>query len=303
VNLIDKTSRERQLLGVAVGLTLAVVVLSAYLRFDAANLGCADWPACYAQLAAVQERASGALATVRRGGATALGLFALGYFIVALRRRRNLAVAAVLVALTILLTWVGFYTPSPLEPWVTLLNVTGGMAMLGLYGWLWLRPDAAPGRWTAHRIAAAFGLAVVFAQIALGAWASAHYAEPACPGLLCPGEVSSARIGDAFDLTRRLAVAEGRIVVDDTSALVQRLHRLGALLALLYIGVLALRAPRNAPARQAAFAILALLLGQMALGFAASVLRYPFWVALGHNALAGALLLGTVRLYHLYARS
>lgn len=303
MSLATKATWERRLLGLAVVLTLAVIVLSAYLRFEAAGLGCADWPACYAQLAAVQERASGAAATIRRGAASALGLFALGYLVLAFRRRRNRTGAGALVALTVLLAWVGLYTPSPLEPWVTLLNVTGGMALLGVYGWLWLRPDALPlGYWSGRRIAAALGIGVVFVQVALGAWASAHYAEPACPGILCPGEASAGRLADAFDPTRRLAVAEGRIEVDEASSLVQRGHRLGALLAFLYIGALALRAPRTPAARRIGLAVLALLLVQVALGLAASLLRYPLWAAVGHNALAAVVLLGAVRLYHVYAR-
>lgn len=293
---------ERTLLGIAVALTLAVVVLSAYLRFEAAGLGCTDWPACYARIEAVQERASGPAASIRRAVATALGLFALAYFVLARRRGRHRVAAAALVALTVLLAWVGLYTPSPLAPWVTLLNVTGGMALLGTYGWLWLRTEGAPARrGDGRRIAAALGIVVVCAQIALGAWASAHYAEPACPGLLCPGE-APARLADAFDPTRRLGVANGRIAIDEASVLVQRAHRLGALLAFLYIGALASSALRTPAARRAGLAVLALLVGQTALGLAGALLRYPLWVAVGHNALAAVLLLGTVRLYHAYAR-
>lgn len=297
-----RSTWERRLLGLAAALTLGVIVLSAYLRFDAANLGCADWPACYARIADVAERASGPAATIRRAAASALGLFALGYLVYALRRRRHRLAAAALVALTALLAWVGVYTPSPLDPWITLLNVTGGMALLGVYGWLWLRPpETPPAPVAGYRLAAAVGVAVVFGQIALGAWASAHYAEPACPGLLCPGEAVG--LAEAFDPLRRLGVAEGRVAVDDASALVQRVHRLGALLAFLYIGALVLRAPRTPAARRAALAVLALLLGQMALGFAGSLLRYPLWIAVGHNALAAVLLLAAVRLHHATARN
>jgi cytochrome c oxidase assembly protein subunit 15 len=212
--------------------------------------------------------------------------------------------AAVLVMLTVLLAWVGLQTPSPLEPWVTLVNVTGGMALLGVYGWLWLRPQApAADHWSARRLAAALGVAVVFAQIALGAWASAHYAEPACPGIRCPGEVSTARLADAFDPTRRLTVTDGRVTVDDTSALVQRAHRLGAFVTFLYVIMLVLHTPaRTEASRQAGLTVLALLLGQIALGVGASQLGYPLWIAVGHNALAAAFLLAVVRLCHLYAR-
>lgn len=284
-------------------LTLVVLALSAYLRFDAADLGCADWPDCYARIAAVEQRAGGPVAALRRTTASVLGLVALGYFFFALRRRRRRIAGTALVALTALLAWVGVHTPSPLEPWVTLLNVTAGMALLGVYGGLWLHPDAPPpARWTGRRVAAGVGVGIVFAQIALGAWASAHYSEPACPGLLCPADASAVRIADAFDPTRRLAVAEGRVAVDGVSAVVQRAHRLGALLAFLYIGALALRALRNPAARAAGLAVLALLLVQTALGFAGSLLGYPLWIAVGHNAVAAVLLLGAVRLYHVYAR-
>jgi cytochrome c oxidase assembly protein subunit 15 len=293
-----------RLLDLAVVLTLTVVVLSAYLRVEAAGLGCPDWPACYAQISAVQEGSLGPARVIHRAAASAVGLIALGWLFVALRRRRDRVAAAVLVMLTVLLAWVGLQTPSPLEPWVTLVNVTGGMALLGVYGWLWLRPQApAADHWSARRLAAALGVAVVFAQIALGAWASAHYAEPACPGIRCPGEASTARLADAFDPTRRLTVTDGRVTVDDTSALVQRAHRLGAFVTFLYVIMLVLHTPaRTAASRQAGFTVLALLLGQIALGVGASQLGYPLWIAVGHNALAAAFLLAVVRLCHLYAR-
>ncbi len=304
MNPANATIWTDRLLGLAIVLTLTVVVLSAYLRVEAAGLGCADWPACYAQISAVQEGSRGPARAIHRATASAVGLIALGWLVVALRRRRDRVAAAALVMLTALLAWVGLHTPSPLDPWVTLVNVTGGMALLGVYGWLWLRAHApAADRWSARRLAAALGVGVVFAQIALGAWASAHYAEPACPGLLCPGEVSTARLADAFDPTRRLTVTEGRITVDDASALVQRAHRLGAFLTFLYVSMLVLHTPaRTAASRQAGRAVLALLLGQIALGVGASLLRYPMWIAVGHNALAAALLLAVVRSYHVYAR-
>lgn len=292
-----------RMLGLAIALSLVVVVLSAYLRVSAAGLGCADWPACYARLGAVQEGATGPARAIHRAAASTVALIALGYLLVALRGRRDRAAAAALVTLTALLTVVGLHTPSPLEPWVTLVNVSGGMALLGVYGWLWLRPDAPAAGWSARRLAAALGVAVVYGQIALGAWASAHYAEPACPGLLCPREASPADIADAFDPTRHLTVTDGRITVDDASALVQRAHRLGAFVTFLYLSVLVLSAPARAGAsRQAGLAVLALLLAQVALGVGASLSNYPMWAAIGHNALAAVLLLAVVRLYHVYAR-
>jgi cytochrome c oxidase assembly protein subunit 15 len=293
-----------RMLGLAIALSLAVVVLSAYLRISAAGLGCTDWPACYARLDAVQEGATGPARAIHRVTASTVALIAIGYLLVALRRRRDRIAAAALVTLTALLAVVGLHTPSPLEPWVTLVNVAGGMALLGLYGWLWLRPEApAPRAWNARRLAAALGVAVVYAQIALGAWASAHYAEPACPGLLCPREVSTASLADAFDPARRLAVTEGRIHVDGASVLVQRAHRLGAFITFLYVCMLVLYAPaRTGTSRQAGLAVLALLLAQAALGVGASLSNYPLWAAIGHNALAAILLLAVVRLYHVYAR-
>ncbi len=293
-----------RLLGLAVALTLAVVVLSAYLRIAAADLGCAAWPACYARLSAVQEGARGPARAMHRATASTISVVVLGYLIVALRRRRDRVAALAMTALTALLAWVGLHTPSPLEPWVTLVNVAGGMALLALCGWLWLRPGAAAaGPWSRRRLAAAVGVAVVYTQVALGAWAAAHYAEPACPGLWCPGEVSAGRLADAFDPTRRLSVAEGRIAIDEASVLVQRAHRLGAFVTFLFLSMLVLYAPaRTAASRQAGLALLAVLSVQVALGIGASLWGYPMWAAVGHNALAAVLLLAVVRLYHVYAR-
>lgn len=304
MSLAKATNWTGRLLGLAIVLSLAVVVLSAYLRISAAGLGCVDWPACYARLSAVQEGATGPARAMHRATASTVGLIALGYLLVALRRRRDRAAATALVALTALLAVVGLHTPSPLEPWVTLINVAGGMALLAVYGWLWLRPEAVTTRgWSARRLAAAAGVAVVYGQIALGAWASAHFAEPACPGLPCPRETPTASIADAFDPARRLTATAGRVTVDDASVLVQRAHRLGAFLTFLYICMLVLYAPaRTGASRRAGLAVLALLLAQVALGVGASLSNYPMWAAVAHNALAAVLLLAVVRLYHAYAR-
>jgi heme A synthase len=58
----------------------------------------------------------------------------------ALRRRRlpghNTGLSLAVLGLTVFLSVLGYKTPSPLLPWVTLSNLLGGMAMLAMLWWL-----------------------------------------------------------------------------------------------------------------------------------------------------------------------
>jgi cytochrome c oxidase assembly protein subunit 15 len=290
--------------GLATALMFVVVVLSAHLRLSAADLGCRPWPACYASLDAMQAGSQGVVRAVHRAAASAMSIVVLGCLWFSWRRGRDRVVTVAMVALTALLAWVGLHTPAPLAPWVTLVNVAGGMALLGACGWLWLRP-AAPvrGGFGWRRLAAAGGVLVVFTQVVLGAWASAHYSEPACPGLLCPRQAPPARLAEAFDPARSLTAVQGRVAADDAAALVQQAHRLGGLTAFTCLLALVLFAPpRSAASRRARRLVLALLFAQAWLGVGASVAGYPLWAAAGHGALAALLLLAVIRLHHAYAR-
>ena len=238
-------------------LVFAVIVASAYLRISHAGPG---WSGLI-----------GLARIVHRLAASAEAVLAVMIVVVCWGARRTWAggamSAAVIAALTVLLTLLGIATAEAQSPAVTLGNLLGGMSLLGAF-WL-LRLQAQGG--AAHHVFTTacwmgFGLALIAAQVALGGLVSAHGAAKACvtlPG--CDGEWWPA------DSSRALHMA----------------HRFGAVALLLYWAVLALilRWQESAAARSAA-AVLAMLGAQAALGAFVVISGAAVAVAVMHNAWA-----------------
>jgi cytochrome c oxidase assembly protein subunit 15 len=288
----------------ALGLTALMIVIvgfSAWLRLLASGLGCADWPACYGPPDGARATPAWAMA-VHRAAAMLFGAGMLWLLWRAWRARREapalLRDTAIALALTLALTVLGLYTPMPRFPLVTLANVTGGMLLLALLGWIYFGAASGTSVVSSLRPWARGALAVVGAQIALGAWVSANYAANACAGLLDCGMDFTAGAG-AFDPLRRLAESGPALTAGAPAQLVQGVHRLGAVVAFLYIGVLAASAVRHDALRRAGLAVLALVLLQPVLGIATVLSGLPLWLVTAHNAGAMALLLALVYLNHL----
>ncbi len=285
-------------------LTLAVVLLSAWLRLRAGGLGCADWPACYAALDALRP------APVWAPYAHRIVAALLGFGLLALAwrawRRRDAQPAvfratAIAFGLMLGLALLGRYTPAPRLPLVTLLNLLGGFVLLGLLGWIYFR-TAGHGSAIAPRLRtwARGALVVAGLQVALGGWVSANYAAAACTGLAgCGAEWMSVSWVEVFDPLRRLTAEGTALTAGAEARLIHATHRLGAALTFLYIGTLALAAVRHGTLRRAGAAVLALVLLQPALGMAAVLTGLPLWLATAHNAGAAGLLLALVYLNHL----
>jgi len=305
----------RSLIFISLILTLGVVILSAYIRLSDAGLGCAEWPACYGRLdAAVPPPAGGALqarlpdtwaGVAHRLLASLLALSILAMNLITLRRHGHKAAGPlVLLVLTFLLATLGFVTPSPRVPAVTLGNLLGGMAMLGILWWLGRGATTPRGHAThALRNWARAGFVVLVAQIALGAWTSANFAAsscatlPDCHGDWWPGEGWR----EAFDPARRLGVdAEDRVVMDEPARAIHMTHRLGALITLLVVGWLGSRAISfGGGLRTTGVAILVLLFVQAGLGVLAVTLALPLLIVTAHNSVATLLLLSIVDLNYL----
>ncbi len=282
---------------------VVIVGFSAWLRLAAAGLGCADWPACYGPPGGARTTPAWAMA-VHRAVAMLFSIGMLWLLWRAWRGRREtpalLRNAAIAFALMLALTVLGFYTPRPRLPLVTLANVGGGMSLLALLGWIYFRVTrGGVTAMNAHvRPWARGALAVIGAQIALGAWVSANYAAAACAGLAdCGMDFTIA--AEAFNPLRRLAESEAALTAGSSAQLIQGVHRLGAVVAFLYIGMLALAAARHDTLRRAGLVVLALVLVQPALGIAAVLTGPPLWLATAHNAGAMGLLLALVYLNHL----
>lgn len=301
-------------------LVFVVVVLSAYLRLAGSGLGCEGWPACYAvfkpeggawqDIAALRVPIPAWATFIHRLVATVLGVFIFGITIMAIARRRESAahvvIALLLLGFTIFLSVLGYITPSPLLPWVTLSNLLGGMAMLALLWWLGQRLTgaAAPGMTDASarlRPWVRLGLLVLLLQISLGGWVSANYAAAACPALPgCEGWLTG-NPGRAFNPARALDVTpQGAVIADENTRLVHMVHRLVAVAVFVYLAWLGWRVARlGRPWRTAAIALLVFLLLQVLLGLAMTALRLPLSLATLHNAVAALLLLTLVNLNHL----
>lgn len=273
-------------------LVFIVIVASAFLR-----------------LAQAAEAWPDAIVLVRfahRVAAIGVGFLVLTIAVVcwSVRRRQKAEAiaAAVLVALTIFLSVLGRATPGAELPAVTLGNLLGGMAMLGLLGWLRAtardprtRPDARA------RGAAAFawgGLGLIVIEIAWGAFVSASHAAascttlPDCHGYWWPVEATLAALDPRQVFEPLAGAAPGG---EARRQALHMAHRFGAVLVLGYWAILAvaMRARRRALAKPVA-AVTLMLLVEIGLG-ATIVGTGAVLAAVAHNAWAALLLLTAVR--------
>jgi cytochrome c oxidase assembly protein subunit 15 len=145
---------------------------------------------------------------------------------------------------------------------------------------------------------------VLFVQIALGGWTSTNYVALHCPDFpTCQGEwIPPLDLAGAFDLVGAPGVNyEGGRMSLVAGITVQFVHRLGALVTLLYLGALGLAAVIRGgqrTVRALGGVLLAMLALQIALGIANVVLRLPLPLAVGHNAGAALLVLTMTTLFH-----
>jgi heme a synthase len=136
-------------------------------------------------------------------------------------------------------------------------------------------------------------LAIVVGQIALGGWVSSNYAALACIDFpTCHGVwVPAMDFSHGFQVVRELGrTAAGTHLAYEALTAIHWMHRLGAVLTLLFVGALAACLVRVRGA-QVYGAILAILLAvQVSLGIANILAGLPLAVAVAHNAVAALLL-------------
>ena len=297
-------------------LTLVVVVLGAWVRLTDAGLGCPDWPGCYGELTVPEHAVDAGKAwreMIHRYAAGILGLLVFSFTVIAFRRRREpghpfklpLAIAAVIVFQAALGMWT---VTLLLKPVVVMGHLLGGLTVLALTWLLLLRARglAAPTvRAPAGlRGLAAFALAVVIAQVALGGWTSSNYAAVACPDFpTCQAELwPEMDFGEGFIVWRGLGTNyEGGVLALDARTAIHMAHRLGAAVTFVFVGALALTllvAGRERLWRTLGAALGCALLLQLALGILTVVLGFPLAIAVAHNAGAALLLLTVVTLNH-----
>ena len=293
----------RRMALLCVALVLVITSLSAFLRLTQAGLGCADWPQCYGRALAAQQHGAPPAADEARATALArlahrlvasaalLLIVVMAMTCLATRpawwRAGRLALA--LLALALLLALLGRFSSGARVPAVAIGNLLGGFLMLAL-AWLLVR-DTAPQAAAAPplRALARLGIVLLLVQIALGGLVSAGLAGRACAELL--GCTTTGLPWQALDPWREPlldAARPGHVA----GALLQQVHRLGAVLVVGLLLPLGLVAWRRGPRRTGAV-LLGLLALQLALGVGLVVHDLPLALALGHNLVA-ALLLATL---------
>jgi len=190
-------------------LALFVVVLGAYVRLNDAGLGCPDWPGCYGHIDVPQtadeiakanadypetqyDTAKAWYEMVHRYFASTLGLLILIIFGLALKAKQHIKFAVGLVGLVIFQGMLGMWTVTLLlKPLVVMSHLIGGMSLLSLLWWFYLKQSKPSANTSTplQRLAVitTFILAI---QIGLGGWTSTNYAATACPDFpTCQGQL------------------------------------------------------------------------------------------------------------------
>ena len=320
----------RNLALLATTMTLVVVILGAFVRLNGAGLGCPDWPGCYGHIGVPDEIHEIAVANkayperqveaskawkemVHRYVASCLGLVIFIIAGVAWAQSKNgvgTLLPTVLVGLVIFQGLLGMWTVTLLvQPIIVTLHLIVGMIILSLLFWLVLSHSKI--EWKGESLAgnrvkklAFVTLFVLMLQILLGGWTSTNYAGLACHGFpMCNGEwISSGNLDEAFTLWKVVPDGEydfeGGVISHSAGVSIQIAHRLGAILATLFIAVLAHLVMFRARGvlKKVSIVSLVVLIAQLSLGIGNVFMSLPLWMATAHNGGAAVLLLCVVSL-------
>ena len=300
-------------------IALCVIVLGAFVRLSHAGLGCPDWPGCYGQLtwpSAPAEMAEANLEfperpvstekawkeMVHRYLAGTLGLLIVALAVMGWRKRAHpnlpLKTSIALVALVIFQAALGAWTVTlKLKPIIVMGHLVFGIATFALLVWCALktRPAMRDPNGPLFRTAV-LALIVLVGQVMLGGWVSSNYAAVSCPDLpQCQGEWWPAMdFDEAFTLWRGIGVDyEGGVLDLPARTAIHVTHRLGAIVATIFIVWLAVAAFRRDTTRGIGGLLLALLGAQLTLGIFNVLGGLPIAVAVAHNGVA-AVMVGTL---------
>jgi len=279
-------------------------VFSAYARLSDAGLGCANWPACYETNAQIEKQPLQADAAARRHASwkwklqnqvgMLLGIIAIAICGIAWQKRSELKQSPLLPTLLLVLIaflagfgiWAFAHLPRSI---IVPIHLAGSCAMLVLVTWITLRQfapvEVAAGVIKRWRRFAQLGFLLVFVQIMLGAWVSSNFAALACTDFpLCKGSLLPP-MDFSFSLEKY-----GPILSVEKLTAIHWMHRLGAVLLLLYLSWLSFMMMAVAELRLIGKVMLGIVVLQFLLGISSVLLDLPLFLAVLHNAIAMLLL-------------
>ena len=316
-------SSYKRLVAFTTVLTFLLIMLGAFVRLTDAGLGCPDWPGCYGKLTPTQAAEEIAQAVEIQGGthgpvsmpkawkemahryvATFLGFLIIGIMALAWKKRAELkqspALATWLFFAVCLQGAFGAWTVTMLlKPAIVTGHLIGGMTILGMLTWLWLRQTnnartvAPPRDMGGLRLLARVGLIAVAAQIILGGWVSTNYAAVVCTDFpTCQGSYwPNMEFNHAFHIVRELGeTPDGQNLNVASLTAIHFIHRIGALVVTGILGLLAFALWRNPGTKPLAIKVVAVLTLQIAMGIGNVVFQLPLWLAVAHNGGAALLL-------------
>lgn len=293
---------------IALILSLLIVFLSTHIRLGEAGLGCDPWPECYASLSLadgikgleIPDTEFRTLRTMHRYIASVLGINILIILIMALWNRKKMSpLLPVLMLLVVLfLSILGVATPTRSLPLVTLGNILGGIVLSGLV-WRQILQTR-----TRHVVSGPLVIFLVSAtltiQLVSGAWASANYTGSACPKLVTCSHTENlaGNLLESFNIFRKLNLnSDDRLVLDETSSIIQFSHRIIAVLLLILVITALWKIKRNHPVLFKPMLIVAcFFFAEFILGIFNVLADMPLWTNTLHNLLAVGLLFSTINL-------
>ena len=306
-------------------LAYAAVVINAYTRVSLARVGCPAWYDCYVRTLETNE--GQALipgptyantpwqAKVHPFLAAALAILVIRLLVLGRQWDTQPNRRVVIPAIAFVLLFAVALPDVPIfggkvPPWAIMAQLVAVLSVLALLWWLlmreqrfWKAGEESPlTRQLRPRVMLA--LALIGAQTLLGAWLNVGHAGlpcveyPTCHGEWWPPMDMAAGFNLDQFLGRGAAVTAMSL---DASTAVHMIHRVGALVVLLYVGWLAchifLVGLENHLCRYGLW-IMVVLLALISLGIMAVVMRLPLPVVVGHSAVSALLLLAVVTLYH-----
>lgn len=315
--------------GFTILLALCVIVFGAYVRLTDAGLGCPDWPGCYGFVTvpqtaedylSVEENFPGEIVDegkawremIHRYIASLLGFLILLMFLkdfFSFRKGegslKDLKLSGALLALVIFQGMLGMWTVTlKVHPLVVTAHLIGGLTTLSLLFFYYRSIETDSEKFISAPNVLFVGLSILILQIILGGWTSTNYAALGCPDLpLCYGEVwpSNMDFEEGFLKWQEVGVNyEGGQLSPSGRTAIHFVHRLGAIVALIALGLIGLRYLKHTSDRVRGASILMLiaLSAQLAIGILMVWFGIPLFLATAHNAFAALLLLSFINLLY-----